>query len=58
MDMYFKVQKINRVKFEEEGPAMIAHSKDEAMEKAKSFTNKEYGYSITKVTEECCEFEV
>lgn len=55
---YFKVQKVNREKFEDEGPAIIVQSLEAAREAAKGFTNEKYGYSITKVIEVCKEFEV
>jgi len=58
MEKYYKLEKINRQKFEIEGCPMYFQTLEEAKEKAAEISNEEYGYSITEIQEICKDFEV
>ena len=58
MEKYYKLEKINRQKFEIEGCPMYFQTLEEAKKKAAEISNEEYGYSITEIQEICKDFEV
>jgi len=58
MEKYYKLEKINRQKFEIEGCPMYFQTLEEAKKKAVEISNEEYGYSITEIQEICKDFEV
>jgi len=58
MEKYYKLEKINRQKFETEGNPMYFQTLAEAKKKAAEISNEEYGYSITEIREIVRDFEV
>jgi hypothetical protein len=58
MEKYYKLEKINRQKFETEGKPMYFQTLEEAKQKASEISNETYGYSITEVREIVRELEV
>lgn len=58
MEKYYKLQKINRKKFEDEGNPIYFQTLEEAKQKALELSNEKYGYCILEVMEICREFEV
>lgn len=58
MEKYYKLEKINRQKFEIEGRPMYFQTLEEAKNEAMKISNEKYGYSITEIRETVIEFEV
>jgi len=58
MEKYYKLEKINRQKFETEGKPMYFQTLAEAKNEAVKISNEKYGYSITEIRETVRELEV
>jgi len=58
MEKYYKLEKINRQKFETEGKPMYFQTLTEAKNEAMKISNEKYGYSITEIRETVRELEV
>ena len=58
MEKYYKLEKINRQKFETEGKPMYFQTLTEAKNEAMKISNEKYGYSITEIRETVRDFEV
>jgi len=58
MERYYKLEKINRQKFEVEGRPVYFQTLEEAKKKAAEISNEKYGYSITEIREIVRDFEV
>ena len=58
MEKYYKLEKINRQKFETEGKPMYFQTLEAAKNEAVKISNEKYGYSITEIREIVRDFEV
>ena len=58
MEKYYKLEKINRQKFEIEGCPMYFQTLEAAKNEAVKISNEKYGYSITEIREIVRDFEV
>jgi hypothetical protein len=58
MEKYYKLEKINRQKFEVEGRPVYFQTLEEAKNEAVKISNEKYGYSITEIREIVRDFEV
>ena len=58
MEKYYKLEKINRQKFEIEGCPMYFQTLAEAKNEAMKISSEKYGYSITEIRETVRELEV
>lgn len=58
MEKYYKLEKINRQKFEVEGRPVYFQTLEEAKNEAVKISNEKYGYSITEIREIVRNFEV
>ena len=58
MEKYYKLEKINRQKFEVEGRPVYYQTLEEAKNEAVKISNEKYGYSITEIREIVRDFEV
>lgn len=58
MEKYYKLEKINRQKFETEGKPMYFQTLAAAKNEAMKISNEKYGYSITEIRETVRELEV
>ncbi len=58
MEKYYKLEKINKQKFEVEGRPVYYQTLEEAKNEAVKISNEKYGYSITEIREIVIYFEV